>query len=323
MPPGDANRGAPPAANVVPIIGAPRMPNALVNAGAKPQLDALVDPMVAGRWVSMHGARARAWLDSLPEYVCWRAHAWGLSVEGRLLGGSVSVVVAARRGPTPVVLKVAPPWSEWFSAEAAALDAWHGGAAPVLLEREGRDLLLERILPGESPPRLSPAAVAKLVRLLSAAIPPKRADIPLLAEAVSQRFRRATENRHGFVDERQLERARRAGVTMANDAPMPRALLHGDLLSKNVLTCRRRGLVAIDPNPALGDIAYDLGLWAITESGASETRARCAAVAHALELDSERVWGWALVLSAAEICLAPRPRAEDTLALAAGLASWW
>jgi streptomycin 6-kinase len=249
-----------------------------------------------------------------------------LEIDGALTGGSMSVVLTARRGGDDVVLKLAAPWSEWSAAEAAALAAWNGELAPRLIESadEGRDLLLERIHPGVAPERLSPKDVACLVAGLSAAGGAAAARVPPLVEAVAQRFRRATENRHALLDAGRLDRARAAAVELASEGRPPRGLLHGDLLRKNVLSCERRGLVAIDPTPALGETAYDAALWAITEPPVDQARARCEAVAAELGLDGVRVWRWAQILGAVEVCLAPRERARDTRALLTQVApSWW
>lgn len=286
----------------------------------------LVAPSVAQRWVAMHGPLARSWLNDLSELVASCVDRWGLRIEGPLPGGSVSVVVAANRDGESLVLKLGAPWSEWSRAEAAALAAWDGVSTPRLLgcSDSGREILLERIWRGDSGAGLTSTVVAALIARLSAPKKPPSSAIPPLKDAIGQRFQRAEENRHKLIDSRQLVRARDAGIRMAQDGLGRQGLVHGDLLTKNILRCAKRGFAAIDPNPALGDISYDAALWAMTHPRMSTARRRCDALSGELGLDPRRTWEWALILAAAEVCLAPRARAEAALdILSQAKPPWW
>jgi len=292
-----------------------------VPAGA-----ALVSPAVARRWISVHGEGARGWIEALPTIADqWAAH-WDLALHGPIGGGSVSVVLAVEVASKPAVLKLAAPWSEWSRAEAAALSVWSGSSAPELLacSNDGGALLMERVMPGTSPDGLASAAVGDLLTCLSSRgrrLPP---EIPPLANAVVTRFRRAEENRHGLMDMERLHRAKEAACGMAAELSRGATLLHGDFLRKNVLCSTDGGIVAIDPNPAVGDQCYDAAQWAVTEYPIDEAPDRCAALARHLGLEERRIWAWALVLGAVEICLASEPRARETLSLvAAASPAWW
>jgi streptomycin 6-kinase len=94
-----------------------------------------------------------------------------------------------------------------------------------------------------------------------------------------------------------LEHARARAATLMTSPPDRLWLLHGDLENKNILRCRRRGLVAIDPLPCIGDSAYDAGYWlaSVVEEGArDELSIRLSA---SLGLDPARVRAWAAVVA--------------------------
>jgi streptomycin 6-kinase len=75
------------------------------------------------------------------------------------------------------------------------------------------------------------------------------------------------------------------------------ALLHGDFENKNILTCSRRGLAAIDPLPCLGDPAYDAGYWAVGDLPSEGRDRRCELLAKRLGLDTDRIRAWASVVT--------------------------
>ena len=79
------------------------------------------------------------------------------------------------------------------------------------------------------------------------------------------------------------------------DPPQP-VIVHGDFDWRNLLRCRERGVVAIDPLACVGDPAYDAGYWAYA-AGDSGRRARTAEIADALGLDVLRVRAWCAVVA--------------------------
>ena len=275
---------------------------------------------VAARWERVHGDTARAWLRAVPGLVAGWAARWDLDVAGPLEGGSMSVVVAGRRGGRGAVLKLAAPWVPRPADEADALAAWAGDGAVELLERsaDGAALLLERVEPGTAPTGLTAEGVAALVDRLAS--PPPPPGLPDMATAVARRFRRAAENRHRLLTSAQLAAAARAaGAWAAGYAGAP-ALVHGDLLGSHLLRCARRGPVAIDPTPFAGDPAVDVALWALTTRPVEAAPERLASLGGRV---AARAAGWVDVLAAVEACLASAPRAEASLRLARARRAAW
>lgn len=271
---------------------------------------------VAQRWLDHHGRRARAWLDQAPALARSWAQRWNLVVGAPLAGGSVSVVLSVEGENGPAVLKLAAPWSCWSRQEAAALRAWGGCGAVRLLAASGdaRTLLLEQVRPGTPATGMTAADVAALLAELARPAIPR--GMPPLVDAVRLRFDRAEENRHGLLSAEQIARARRAAVDLAETLRAAPVLCHGDLLSSNVLQSGDRGLLAIDPNPCAGCLAYDAAQWAVTQTPVADAPQRAADVAAALAVPADDVLRWVGVLSAVEVCLASSARAEASLELA-------
>jgi streptomycin 6-kinase len=261
-------------------------------------------------FVARHfGAQGRVWLDQLPARVERYAREWRLQVEQHLVGGLLSCCLAVRISDgTPAVLKLDGPWTPG-EPEIRALGFWDGKAAPALLRSDavGGALLLERIEPGSMfEGGATPAdatRVAKLLRTLHAARPTVAlaAEFPSLAEVVEMLITTAGDeaearsHAEAVALQPTLERARRTGARLFDAWDGDAALLHGDLENKNILICRKRGLVAIDPFPCIGDRAYDAGYWAATAPPDERREQRCRLLAEALDLDPQRVRLWASV----------------------------
>jgi streptomycin 6-kinase len=296
------------------------------NGGAMRARDAdarVVAANVAQRWLDHHGPTARAWLDRVPEIASEWAEQWNLVLGPALDGGSVSVVLRVETADGSAVLKLAAPWSRTAAEEVAALRAWDGdGAARLLMASDdGRALLLERVQPGTRAAGLDASQIAGLIERLSRPAVPSV--LPTLADAVRVRFDRAAENRHGLLSTDQLARARTAAVELADRPQSAPVLCHGDLLSKNILVSERDGLLAIDPNPCAGSVAFDAALWAGTELPVTEAPTRAADIARALRIPTDEVLRWLGVLLAVEVCLASLARAEASLELAKRLDEAW
>jgi streptomycin 6-kinase len=232
------------------------------------------------------GAAGRAWLDSLPKARAAAAAEWELEIGRELNGGVLAWVLDARTADgRDVVLKLAGPWDRPRD-EIVALRRWAGGPTPRLLhaDPDRGALLLERIRPATP---ADDAAVADVARLLGAlhVEPPS---VPPLADVVRERLTLAVEQERA-----RPERAATALDTLEkleHTAPPPR-LLHGDFDERNLLQCERRGLVAIDPLPAVGDPAYDAAYWAHANRRPG-ARERAEAIAAELGIDPLRVRRW-------------------------------
>lgn len=268
---------------------------------------------VVGRWVDSHGDDAvRVWLVDAEKRAAWCAKAWQVSIEGVLPGGSLSYVLAGRRADgSRVVLKLLAPWAvEAIATEALALSAWKGCGVVDLLERtpDGRALLLSRINPGRSFSASGNEAedcerVAETLRAL--ALAPVLAGLPALSAAVHARFdrARAARGRRAWVSAYALDGAESRAVELAETARL-RTSVHGDAQNKNLLLDGAGGvLVAIDPEPGIGDPHFDPALWALTHRPGQGVRERCAVLAGLLELDEARLWSWCLALAVAEVAL--------------------
>jgi streptomycin 6-kinase len=87
----------------------------------------------------------------------------------------------------------------------------------------------------------------------------------------------------------------RASILLSQ--PPPPVLLHGDLENKNILYCAKRGLVAIDPLPSIGEPAYDVGYWLAATVELEQRDLIANTLGHALQLDSGRIRAWATVVA--------------------------
>lgn len=262
------------------------------------------------RFVARHfGSEGRAWLDQLPERVAHYEREWELAVDTFLPGGLLSCCLGVRTATgDEAVLKIRGPWTR-ADAEVLALTVWRGGPAAELFraDRDGDAVLLERIRPGH---HFDPSAdgLSQFVELLDALhgtpVHPETAErLPRLVTVVESQIATAGEEAAARSGEEatalqpHLERAReRASVLLAcqTDAPV---LLHGDLENKNILRCDKRGLVAIDPLPCVGDRTYDAGYWLSCAIDESERDTVAVKLASAVGLDATRIREWARVVA--------------------------
>jgi streptomycin 6-kinase len=277
---------------------------------------------VVGAWVDSHGRKSvDAWVADAHARAAWCSEAWGLTVDGFLPGGSLSCVLACRRWDgSDGVLKLLPPWAEAaIATEALALTAWAGHGVVPLLDAtpDGQALLLARASPGHS---FSPSGddaedCARAARMLGAlASAPVVAGLPALTDALHVRFERArVAARHrgsSWVSADGLLHAERRAGELAQTASRLTAV-HGDAQNKNLLLDGGDGaLVAIDPEPSVGDPHFDAALWALTHRPGVGVRERCKVLAGLLDLDQGRLWSWCEALVPAEVALDVRERAR-------------
>ena len=280
------------------------------------------------------GAEVAPWFDELPDLLRALAASWRIELGAPIPRGSVSVVIRCRlqdgrRG----VLKVSPDRAR-IATEAAGLESWTTPHTPAVLALdEGLGaLLLEAIEPGtplvdSAYPSLE--SVAELLTSLHTDGVPDPS-FPPLEQRVAYLFDSSTKlySAHPELAERVppelYERGRRLATQLAADAA-PTVLLHGDLTPSNILDGgERRGLVAIDPAPCLGDAAFDaidLVLWQTDEIATIERRAD--ELAAAMGASPERLLAWCTAfaaMTALELAAspdAPRERIEAVAALAA------
>jgi len=249
-------------------------------------LGEIVEPTFRSSVTRLVGDEAREWLAGLPALEGEIAELWHLELGDELPGGLLASVRAARRADgTDAVLKLSGPWDR-TADEIECLRLWGGGPAPTLLEADGQRgaILLERIAPGTRATGADPASVAAL---LAAIHVPDGIGLRALDVTVSRRLDRAA--REGRASGRRLAWARTAVQRLQENAPMS-VIVHGDFDERNLLTCARRGLCAIDPLPCSGEGTYDAAYWVHANRRRGRRARFDAMVAAGFERDRLRDW---------------------------------
>ncbi|MFI9275880.1 aminoglycoside phosphotransferase family protein [Kitasatospora sp. NPDC052896] len=263
--------------------------------------------------LDQEGERGAAWLSRLPARFTEQLTRWDLTLE-RICepGGRLSLVGYVRRDDgSPAVLKAGLVTPE-TAQESAALAHWAGRGAVLLLNSEPAEglLLLERLY-GDIP-LLSLAeakAMLEAVGLLQRLWTPPNAQHPFgsVAERVGEECRRLRERRPlaERLDAQPLvdEALETAAELLASGTE--RFVLHGDFHHGNVMAADRAPWLAIDPEPLVGERAYDLA-WlaqdrsetlAGTPGPQAALRRRLHLLSEAVEVDRDRLRGWTLFRS--------------------------
>jgi streptomycin 6-kinase len=263
------------------------------------------------------------WLAQLPITIAACAERWQLTLGERLSGGLVGHVLACETADgEAAVLKLNPPSAN--DQEAAALRIWNGRGAIELIafDADLRALLTRRATPGTPLPpgneRQALREVAGVLGKLFEATTPATG-FPPLAETVD---RYLLEKIADAGDAQQMlapliERARRSAQELAASAS-GEVLLHGDVMDKNLLR-HHAELVAIDPDPTIGDPHSDIAFWAVTRSPVAGLEARAAELARLLDCDVDRTLRWATVYAVGEACESWRTDTGELRAKAAEL----
>jgi len=250
------------------------------------------------------GRRADSWLlYRLPKVIELCQSKWGLQLEEAMAGGATAVVLAVRQGETPAVLKVHPE-REPAQRELLGWQLWNGKGMPSLLghDVELQVLLQERIMPATSLAEIDDLdtavqAATDLLGRLHIVEPP--AHLPALSALVARRFKRAealiTGNRT-VVNSDLLGRAREVADRLLSESE-PDVALHGDFFPDNILLSEGKGWVAIDPQSCRGEAAFDAGTWSYAYGRGSRLRSNAEVFAQHLDLSSERISSWALVIA--------------------------
>ena len=247
------------------------------------------------------------WLAALPGLAAACAEQWDLRLGDPFEPATVSLVVPAeRRDDSRAVLKIsfAEPESEH---EPAALAHWSGNGAARLLEADAERaaLLVERLDPARKLNALPDEAVANTI---AAGVLRRLWSTPAAPDAPFTRLDEVVETwaadaaRRPPTQPRLLDLA--AGlVRELLPSPGEPAVLHQDLHGGNVLLDEARGWLAIDPKPLVGERAFDCA--SLVRDRRTELlrdpdppariRRRLDQLSEELELDRERIRGWAVV----------------------------
>jgi streptomycin 6-kinase len=265
-------------------------------------------PAAADLIARLHGDAGTHWLQELPGLVLHAERRWGLRIGGAYSGCTVAFAAPARGADGGLRVIKAVPIPEEARREAAALEHWRGQLAPRLLEFDGDRgiLLLEAVQPGQAAE--SGSARDQWARIaggvaqgLWARSPTVGTEFPTVTTVLDD-LTTEIEAWSGEVGadlslaEFAIQLSRRLAVRERTATPL---LVHGDLHPGNLLWASNRGWVAIDPQPVVGDAAYDAGavLRSVMPSAPSTSEALRAvrSVARAMELDEERVLAWGLL----------------------------
>ncbi|WKX72893.1 aminoglycoside phosphotransferase family protein [Streptomyces sp. XD-27] len=253
---------------------------------------------------------AMAWLANLAATARQQLADWELTPERvQTPGGLGSLVVLVRQADgTPAALKFPVPGPA-AGHEREALGAWDGWGAVQLLRADPGTgaLLLERLHSAVSL-RSLPEAKALLeaagtVRKLWVE-PPSGHAFPTVAELTdgSAATLRAL-GAGGLAAEARplLDEALALRTELAASEP-EQVLLHGDFRQAKVLAGDRAPWLAVGPAPVVGERAYDLARLVLDRfedvaagpGPSGVTRRRVAKLADSLDVDRDRLRGWAL-----------------------------
>jgi streptomycin 6-kinase len=251
------------------------------------------------------------WLDRLPLLASECAEEWMLRLGAPFEPATISLVVPATLPDgSAAVLKLGFPEPE-SAGEPDALAAWDGrGAVRLLARDEARSaLLVERCVPGTQlwgeadEERATETAAEVLRRIWRTPV----ADHP---------FRRLTDvaagweesiptawDRLGHPFERSLLDLALNALRDLRSSQPETVILHQDFHGGNVLAAEREPWLAIDPKPLVGERAFDAASL-LRDRRAELARdpqpvrtiaRRLDLLSEALELDRERMRGWAIV----------------------------
>lgn len=282
----------------------------------------------------------RSWLDRLPGLVAELAARWSLRLETPFHGGSCSWVAPAHLPDgSPVVLKISWPHRE-AAGEAEALRLWDGDRAVRLLREapEQHALLLERCDPGH-PLGSAQHLSAEQQLLIAAEILHTLWRIPVPAQTNLEQLSDVTAEWADLVQTRMQRLAPgfdpglvAHGVELLRELPTSTCrtvVVHGDFNPGNIVASRR-GWLAIDAKPMIGDPDYDP--WPMLELIDDPFRHanpqailahRFALFADALGTDARRLQAWGIarrVETALDVAATGRSGASNIMAEARVLA---
>lgn len=277
------------------------------------RMGSLMPGIAAGtrqRLTARFGSGVAAWFDQLPGVLAAVGQRWQFELGSSILRGSVSAVFWCQLADgRSAVLKASPDRAR-LAFEAAALSAWHTVHTPAVIafDEQLGALLIEAIEPG-TPLVITSAypAMEDVAELLSS---PHASGVPgpsypAAGQRVANLFGSSAKlyQRHpklaALIPRQLYERGHQLATRLAQQQS-PAVLLHGDLTPSNTLDGgAKRGLVAIDPAPCLGDAAFDavnLLLWQVDDL--QTVQARTQRLAATTGMDEQRLFCWCVAFAA-------------------------
>jgi streptomycin 6-kinase len=283
-------------------------------------MTAILDDAARARLVARFGAEvAEPWCDTLPDLVARLSARWSLEVREARPGNTGRTLLCTGPGGELKALKLTPD-PGIARLEAAGLRAWTGCPRAVQVldtDLDAGAILLEGLVPGtELRGRAVPwAEIGDLLTQLHSVAPP--AGLPSLTDRVNFMYDITDRTVPGSAADSHLTRAllaRARDRALALAAGGQVAVVHGDLHPGNVLDAGpRRGVVAIDPRPSVGDPAMDAVDWVFLPMAVGGTLEDGieALAPHVADFDAERVRAWCVAL-APLVAHAPLRRGERT-----------
>lgn len=288
-----------------------------------------------GRLRARFGERVEPWWAALPTLCGELSGRWELRLGSPVGQGNTSLVLCCQRADGRAAILKLTPETELAAAEASALRSWApSGRVPALWGHDSAlGALLEEFIGCEGPlasgaSKVSCTEIAALIGgLHRAGVPVARDGIVSLGDRVEFIFSHWIERHRAnpeVTDGVPLARLQ-AGWELARrlaGEERGRVLLHGDLHPGNVLDGgRSRGLVAIDPRPCVGDVAFDVVDWVFWRAGTTSWSTRSGELASALGVEETRVWAWcsafAAMLAAGRVARGAAAESEEVQALLA------
>lgn len=279
-------------------------------------------------------AAGREWLASLPELCEGLSEQWGIELGEPYSECNMSWVAPAEGASIPTVLKVPMPATvqvktlggDFRGHESAALQAWGGVGATLLVANDVRSgaMLVEQCRPGDTldsvpDPEAADEIAADLLTQLhlpagnGSGIPKLDERAWQLARELPDRFEQA-----GKPFDEWLVTAATEKLVELSSTGCPPVLLHGDAHHHNILASEREPWLAIDPLPMVGDPAYDCVQYLLFRKGdlrdpVSEWGTVISRFCELARVDEERLKAWTfarLVSDALAACEVGR-KAED------------
>lgn len=213
----------------------------------------------------IHGRRGEQWLKNLPEQLEYYKTKWALTLEHPFQNLTYHYVVAGTRNHQPIVLKLGVP-TQGFSTSVEALIHFQTGSSVSVLEHEADNgaVLLERVFPGEllHLVQQDSEAVVTAARVMKSLwkAPPKKHSFTSITDWLSlfQKLRNQNAGTTGPFPEHLIEIAEQTFAELITSSEN-QVVLHGDLHHENILSCAKRGFIAIDPAGVIGESGYEIG----------------------------------------------------------------